>query len=189
MLDYEFFYIISIPIYIIFLIAFVSQKLWIKRIIYYSCFYFYIISLVTVTIFPIPIQGLKEIWIYWWNNNFIPFRSIYDILSNNNLSIIIKTKQVIWNIVIFIPMWFFIPFIWENKNYFNKALLIGILWSFSIELFQYLISLILGFSYKITDIDDIILNTSGFIIGFILYNSFYNNFYKKNSDKTSDFVV
>lgn len=179
MLDYEFLYIISIPIYIIFLIVFISQKLNIKKIILYSCFYFYIISLIAVTMFPIPIQWLKEIWIYWWNdNNFIPFLSIFDILSNDNLDITIKIKQVIGNIIIFIPMWFFIPFIWKNKNYFKKALLIGILSTFSIELLQYIISLILWFSYKITDIDDIILNTLGFIIGFILYNLFYKNFIK-----------
>jgi glycopeptide antibiotics resistance protein len=59
-----------------------------------------------------------------------------------------------------------------NKNYFKKALLIGIILSFCIELSQYIINLLLGVSYKVTDVDDILLNTLGFIVGYILYKIF-----------------
>ena len=174
MLDYEFFYIISIPIYILLLVVVILQKVSIKKIIIRSLFYFYIISILAVTIFPIPIQGLKEIGLYGWgNNNFIPFVSILDISFNDNLSITIKIKQIIGNIVLFIPMGFFIPLIWKCKKYFRKALLIGILCSLSIELLQYIISLLLEFNYKVTDVDDILLNTLGFIIGFFLYRLFH----------------
>ena len=34
---------------------------------------------------------------------------------------------------------------------------------------QFIISIILGYNYKVVDIDDIILNTIGGIIGYILY--------------------
>lgn len=98
--------------------------------------------------------------------NFIPFHSIWNIVLNNNLSFFIKTKQIIGNIILFIPMGFFIPFIWEKINQLKKALAIGLLCSFSIELSQYLISLLLGFNYKVTDVDDIFLNIFGFAIGF-----------------------
>ena len=183
MLDYEFFYIISIPIYVFFLLVLIWEKNSIKKIIISSLFYFYIISILAVTIFPIPIQGLKEIGLYGWdNNNFIPFVSILDISFNDNLSVIIKIKQIIGNIVLFIPMGFFIPFIWKSKNNFRKALSIGILCSFSIELLQYIISLLLGFNYKVTDVDDILLNTLGFIIGFLLYKLFQRSFISKNED-------
>lgn len=69
MLDYEFLFIISIPIYILFLITLIWKKVFIKKIILGSLFYFYIIILLAVTIFPIPIQWLKEIWIYGGDNN------------------------------------------------------------------------------------------------------------------------
>lgn len=164
MLDYEFFYILSIPFYIIFLIILIYKKIYWKKIIINSFFYMYIIALISVTIFPIPIQWIDEIKIYWWqNNNFIPFISISDILLNNNLSIFIKVKQIIGNIIIFIPMWFFINYMYKNKIIFSKILIIGFLSSFSIELIQYLISHILWFNYKSSDIDDILLNTLGFI--------------------------
>lgn len=180
MLNYEFLYIISIPIYITLLVFIIWKKVSIKKIILYTLFYFYVISLIVVTLFPIPIQGLEEIWKYANGiNNFIPFKSIIDILSNDNLSIMIKMKQIIWNIVLFVPMWFFIPLLWISKNQLNKALLIGIISTLSIELTQFLISLLLGFSYKITDIDDILLNILGFIIGFFLYKLFQMSIRKK----------
>lgn len=172
MLDYEFLFIISIPIYILFIIILIWKKVYIKKIILSSIFYFYIITILALTILPIPTQGLNEIWIYAGKNNFIFFVSVLDILSNGNLPIIIKIKQIIGNIVLFIPMGFFIPLIWKSKNNFKKALLIWVICSFSIELLQYLISLLLGFNYKITDVDDILLNTLGFIIWFFLYNLF-----------------
>ncbi len=180
MLDYEFLYIISIPIYILFIVYIIWKKVSIKKIILYTLFYFYMISLIAVTIFPIPIQGLKEIWIYAnGNNNFIHLKSITDILSNDNLSYMIKMKQIIWNIVLFIPMWFFIPLIFKNINIFKKALSLWILLSFLIEITQFAISSLLGFNYKVTDIDDILLNTLGFTIGFILYKIFLIGIYKE----------
>lgn len=174
MLDYEFLFIVSIPIYIIFFLVLIWKKINMKKIIISSLFYFYITALLAVTIFPIPIQGLKEIWIYAGeNNNFIPFISILDILSNDNLSVIIKMKQIIGNIVLFIPMGFFLPLIWKSKNNFKKALLIGILCSVCIELLQYFISLLLWFNYKVTDLDDILLNILGFVVWFFLYKLFH----------------
>lgn len=179
MLDYEFLYLISLPIYIIYLIRLIFKKVWISKIIINSLFYFYIVSLLAITIFPIPIQWVKEIWIYWWqNNNFIVFSSILEIVKNENLSDFIKIKQIIWNIVLFLPLWFFIPFIWKNYISIKKAIYIWILSSLSIELCQFIISDFLWFNYKSADIDDILLNTLWFIIWLILFKLFNNSFYK-----------
>lgn len=174
MLDYEFFFILSIPIYIIYLFFLIWNKINKNKIIINSIFYFYLIAIIAVTIFPIPIQWLKEIWIYGGNNNFIPFASIWDILLNDSLSIVIKMKQIIGNIILFIPMWFFIPFFFKKISSFKNILLIWIFASFSIELLQYIISIFLGFSYKVTDIDDILLNVLWIILWLFFYN-FWNN--------------
>ena len=180
MLDYEFLYLFLLPIYIIYLIRLIFKKVWIYKIIINSLFYFYIVSLLAITIFPIPIQWVKEIWIYWWqNNNFIIFSSILEIVKNKNLSDFIKIKQIIWNIVLFLPLWFFIPFIWKNYISIKKSIYIWILASLSIELFQFIISIFLWFNYKSADIDDILLNTLWFIIWLILFKLFNNSFLKK----------
>lgn len=173
MLDYEFLYIISIPIYLILIIVLGVKKVKLNKIFLYSLFYFYIVSLLAVTLLPIPFQWLNEIWIYKKDiNNFVPFKSIIDIMSNKQLDITIKIKQIIWNIILFIPMWFFIPLIWENKRIFKKTLLIVILSTIWIELTQFFISLLIWFNYKITDVDDILLNSLWGIIGYFLYRMF-----------------
>ncbi|NDK07818.1 hypothetical protein EOM39_01070 [Candidatus Gracilibacteria bacterium] len=171
MIDYEFLYVISGPIYIIFLIYLIVKKVSIGRIIVFSLFFLYIISLLSITILPLPIEGLNEIKNTFGENynNYIPFASIFDILSNQNLGTFIKVKQVLGNIILFLPMGFLVPIIWKSKNVIKKALIIGLLSSFFIEILQFIISSFLGFNYKITDIDDIMLNTFGFIIGFYLY--------------------
>lgn len=171
MIDYEFLYVISWPIYIIFLIYLIVKKVSIGRIIVFSLFFLYIISLLSITILPLPIEWLNEIKNTFWENynNYIPFASIFDILSNQNLGTFIKVKQVLWNIILFLPMGFLVPIIWKSKNVIKKALIIWLLSSFFIEILQFIISSFLWFNYKITDIDDIMLNTFGFIIWFYLY--------------------
>lgn len=182
MIDYEFLYVISWPIYIIFLIYLIFKKVSIGRIIVLSLFFLYIISLLSVTILPLPIEWLNEIKNTFLENynNYIPFASIFDILSNQNLGTFIKIKQILWNIVLFLPMGFLVPIIWKSKNDIKKAIVIWLLWSFSIELLQFIISRFLWFNYKITDIDDIMLNTLGFIIWFYLYKIFCYRYFNKN---------
>lgn len=64
MLDYEFLFIISIPLFILYILYLIIQKYSIQDIILRGIFYFYFTSLVAVTLFPIPFQGLDEIGKY-----------------------------------------------------------------------------------------------------------------------------
>lgn len=66
---------------------------------------------------------------------------------------------------------FFIPLLFEKFKNFKSVFLIGLLSSLSIEATQFLISLFLGFTYRNTDIDDIILNVIGCVFGFIIYKT------------------
>ena len=91
------------------------------------------------------------------SNNFIPFKEI--------LRYEIGSKYFMWNIVgniaIFIPFGFFIS-LYLNSQKWNKPLLITFISSLTIELVQ----LYIGRSF---DVDDIILNCTGGIVGFLVY--------------------
>ncbi len=91
------------------------------------------------------------------SNNFIPFKEI--------LRYEIGSKYFMWNIVgniaIFIPFGFFIS-LYLNSQKWNKPLLITFISSLTIELVQ----LYIGRSF---DVDDIILNCAGGIVGFLVY--------------------
>lgn len=165
MLGKDFIIFLWFFIYIFFLLFLLINKTIIYKIIILSLFYFYIIIVLSLTFFPVPIAWLEEIWRYQSvKNNFIPFVSLLEILWNQNWDIFIKSKQIIWNIILFIPLWFFIHLFFKEKTSFQKILFIGFLLSFSIEFLQYIIWNILWFFYRSSDIDDILLNSFGFII-------------------------
>ncbi len=96
-----------------------------------------------------------------YGHNFIPFKEIlrYPIGSSNFY------LNVIGNIVIFIPFGFFIS-LYLGSQKLNRPLLITFITSLTIELVQVFIN-------RSFDIDDIILNCTGGIIGFLLYIGLY----------------
>lgn len=95
--------------------------------------------------------------------NFIPFRSINRYgatMISGNGAVQIAVINLIGNIVVFIPMGFLLPTYFKNAKIFWKTVFIAILTIICVELIQF-------FSCTGTfDVDDIILNVIGVIIGF-----------------------
>lgn len=93
--------------------------------------------------------------------NLVPFKIIIrDIKSLINGDYLIFLINIVGNILLFIPIGILMPMLWKIKD--RYVILIGFLISLSIEITQ----LYLG---RVTDIDDLILNTSGVIIGLLVY--------------------
>lgn len=88
-------------------------------------------------------------------------------MSLNPLSISIK--QVVGNIILFIPLGFYAPLVWFKIRRLKQVVLIGLLTSLGIEVIQMLISLIIGVRYRSFVVDDIILNTIGVILGYFIF--------------------
>ncbi len=63
------------------------------------------------------------------------------------------------------------------KNYKMRFLYV-FLFSVSIEIMQFLIGLLIGYNYRSTDIDDVILNTIGGIIGILLFSLLKKMYFK-----------
>ena len=68
-------------------------------------------------------------------------------------------KNTILNILLFIPMGFLLPAIWKEYRPIKKTVLMGLLVSVIIELLQI-------FTFRLTDIDDLITNTLGTLLGY-----------------------
>lgn len=91
--------------------------------------------------------------------NLIPFGWIRETWAMGFLAMI---SQVIGNILMFVPFGFLLPLVFNACRSFYKTGLVVISFSFSIELVQYFIG-------RSADIDDLILNTLGGMIGFLVY--------------------
>lgn len=161
---------IIVIIFFIFLISYGLFSKNLKKTLLYSLFFLYILSVISVTLLPLPVEkeviqsGIIEQRL---GNSFIPFNSIIDFFEDGRSYIILR--QVGGNFILILPLGFLAPLIWKKRRRFWKALQFGFLFSLVIELTQLLISAIIGYTYKIFDVDDLILNTAGFAIGYLFY--------------------
>lgn len=101
----------------------------------------------------------------WSSSNYIPFKEMFRYSIGSRLF----AKNVLGNILMFIPYGFFVSYFLELKRK-REGLLLILLVSISIEFTQLAIG-------RVFDIDDILLNTLGGMIGFYAYRSidFINN--------------
>lgn len=124
--------------------------------------------LLALTIFPIPIagqdyyrqtRGMSE-------DNIVPFATIVDQLRHLNLSTI---RQLFGNVVALAPLAVYGPGLWPALRKWRRFVVVAVAFGVGIELTQYAGSLLEGFTYRVTDIDDAIMNASGAVIAFLLW--------------------
>ena len=90
--------------------------------------------------------------------NLIPFVNLFDYDNKRDLLL-----NVIGNTVMFIPSGIILPIIYKKLNSFGKAAAAGAMISLCIEIIQ------LPFSVRASDVDDLILNTLGVMVGFGIF--------------------
>jgi len=80
------------------------------------------------------------------------------------LPMIADFKNTILNIILFIPLGIMLPFLWKKYNTLSETLIFGISMSLAIELLQIL-------TYRATDINDLIANTIGAVLGHFVFRA------------------
>lgn len=73
-------------------------------------------------------------------------------------------RSSLLNVVLFLPLGFFLPSLWKTEFPLWKTILFGFITSFVIELLQI-------FTYRATDVNDLMTNTAGTIIGWTIAKS------------------
>lgn len=144
------------------------------QLFYVLLFCCYISNLIAITFFPFPDQRflirtmiqehLAE------RNNLIPFRTIISTFMTNDL--LIPLKQIGGNILLFVPLGFSVPLFFGIKSN-RRVIVIGFVVSLIIECGQYICSYFIGYTYRSSDIDDIIINTLGTVVGLVIFKCLY----------------
>lgn len=70
-------------------------------------------------------------------------------------------RTSVLNIILFLPMGFLLPVIWEEYRSVTKTACMGLAVSVSVEFLQI-------FTFRLTDVDDLIMNTLGTILGYFI---------------------
>lgn len=87
--------------------------------------------------------------------NLIPFLPMKEDLRNSIL-----------NILLFVPLGFFLPYLWSRYRRMGETLLVGFCTTLTIELGQLL-------TFRITDINDILTNFTGCVVGYVLFRVYF----------------
>ncbi len=93
--------------------------------------------------------------------NFIPFKTILPYLLGEK-GLVIAAFNIGGNIALLIPMGFLAPLVYKNITW-QKTIALSLILPFAIEIAQVLLHV------GIFDIDDVILNALGVIIGYWVY--------------------
>lgn len=160
------FMLLIIPIFLIirYIKYMKSKEINLKNELLLFIFIIYLTGLMSVTILP-KISIINGEFII--NNvgykylNLIPFKIFYDTIieiKKDNIDYLIIS--FIGNIVMFIPIGILLPLIYKID--YKKTIIIGFSISLFIEIMQFI------FLERETDIDDLILNTLGVMIGLIM---------------------
>ncbi|MDE5604189.1 MAG: VanZ family protein [Eubacterium sp.] len=170
-IDREPIFIIEMGILLIYAIIMLIRKVKFKRFVLNLAFGFYIAVIIAICFFPMAsIEGL------YIPNSFVPFKSTIECISNFIRNDALHDFiPVVGNFVMLMPLGVFYSIYVKN---FKLRFLYVLLFSVSIETMQFVIGLIIGCNYRSTDIDDVILNTAGGIIGILLFSLLKKMYFK-----------
>ena len=190
------------------IVALISMALWIiyrlynvvknKRIniareIILFIFFVYFLFLLLLTIFKggrIEFSNQFNSFMYREHGllgiiNVVPIKETINTFMHSETGMRNSLRNLIGNILVFMPLGFFIPLLFDKFNNLKKVLKVGCLSSLAIELSQLFVG------GNVCDIDDVIYNTLGALAGFICYKTFETIIKKVNLknklDKIRDF--
>lgn len=95
--------------------------------------------------------------------NFIPFIETIKTMTDGHTPIINPLRNIFGNILAFMPLGFFIPLLFSKYNNVKKIFILGLNSSLCIEIVQLFVG------NNITDIDDLIYNTTGAMLGLLCF--------------------
>lgn len=146
------------------IISSVTKKLTSRKILI-SLFIVYITLVASITIFPVRID--PEIWVKTNKSiRLIPFSTITEFLASPTFDTVVL--QIFGNILMTVPYGVVMPFLVKRKRWYHY-LIYTLAFPLAIELSQLIICSLTNSFYRTFDIDDIILNSIGILIGYGIY--------------------
>ncbi|WP_154974368.1 VanZ family protein [Priestia megaterium] len=138
-------------------------------------FVLYLIGLASQTIVPnwnagiVTDTGEPFFDIYFTNElshvNILPFHTLYEYFFQTNTNVdewnSVSLLNLTANVMLFSPLGFFVALIWRKYHSIKKVTILGLSVTCLIEFIQYFIG-------RSSDIDDVLLNTFGTVIGYVV---------------------
>lgn len=190
--DFDTVLLLGIPIWIISRVITLvirkrkGKKILIGKEIMTNLFALYIIGLVGVTLFPIEImfgEGIAELKStvsldQRLGINLIPFKDYINgfiSLQENNIGYFFYLRSLLGNLLLLMPFIGYLSMYKKEIRSIKNVIIISFLTSLSIEVLQLIenITYLSSFPGRSVDIDDLILNTIGGLLGYYIFKIIY----------------
>ncbi|HEX5467376.1 MAG TPA: VanZ family protein [Candidatus Limnocylindrales bacterium] len=130
----------------------------------------HVMFVLAITFFPFPIRSSTIAFHQIFDSrldNLVPFDTIgRQLLAGPGTR---GFRDLMGNAALLMPMAFYLPVLWPRFRSARQVILAGLGASLAIELGQFAVSFFwLHYSYRTTDIDDVIANTFGVIVGALI---------------------
>lgn len=157
------------------------NKIFLIKKIIEGLFIIYMIALFKIILFKeIPLTDIFKSYRKMRSINLIPFKSIFEFAAMSGQGdTFTSVANVLGNLIVFIPFGYLVPSMFKRCSKIINVVAITAGLSLSFEVCQY----ILGIGSS--DIDDIILNTLGGLIGYAIYFGLKKIFHKINLENIS----
>jgi glycopeptide antibiotics resistance protein len=131
----------------------------------------HITLVIALTIFPIPIAG-QELYRRTRGlsqDNLIPFATIAATVWEHTPA---RVSQFFGNLVALAPLGVYGPYLWPALRGPRRLLFAAAAVAVSVECIQFAGSWLEGFTYRVTDIDDATMNTTGAVVAFFAWRRY-----------------
>ncbi len=153
---------VSLAILVIVLIVLRSKSKSFSYLLFFSIFWIYLMSVVSVVAFPFPV-GIS-------NPDFKPSINLIPFYFGRCEMINLCMRDIFDNILLTVPFGFGISFIFRFKP--NNITWLAMTVGFSFEITQLIISFIFKSAFRSVDINDVILNATGVLVGYGIFRIF-----------------
>jgi glycopeptide antibiotics resistance protein len=130
--------------------------------------------LVSLTLFPLPLPPYPELgdalasrtdWPWPWAS-LVPLRTLLGAAEGGWAPW--DVKYLLGNIAAFVPLGLLVP-VASTPRSWRRVLVLGFACSLAVETMQLAGSLAMGFPWRVFDVDDILLNATGTVVGFVAW--------------------
>lgn len=151
----------------------VKKRKGLVYLLFFTIFYIYVYKVLDITL--IQFQSLLLL------QHFVPDLMLHGFQDGTNVNLIplatltledLKTSFL--NILMLVPFGFGLPFITTFR--FKKVAIAGLLFSVSIECLQLVTGFMANTTFRVADVNDVIFNTTGVVLGYLLFVLFIRVF-------------
>jgi glycopeptide antibiotics resistance protein len=128
----------------------------------------YAVGLIALTMLPLGTYPYPP-------PNPYPFDTIGQLFGRDGLHVSVL-RLMVGNVLAFVPLGILTPLLAPNRRSWLFVLAVGLVVSVAIELSQLGLSGVVGYTYRQSDVDDVILNVVGALLGYVAFTIFHGRF-------------